>query len=262
MCFMSELSIQKLKFNEQGLIPAIIQDAATGEVLMLAWMNEESLRLTVDSGDTWFWSRSRQELWHKGATSGNTQQVVEIALDCDSDTLIVKVNPQGPACHTGARTCFYSGLNREAPPEAARGTGDLSRPVVGNLISLPTAPQIEKPDTQLAVVDLAAMELGILLQDLYRLIQERRETRPENSYTSYLFNQGLDKILKKIGEEATETVIAAKNEGTKELTAEITDLIFHLLVLMVERGVSLRDIIAELGKRAGKPANPKYSRSS
>jgi phosphoribosyl-ATP pyrophosphohydrolase/phosphoribosyl-AMP cyclohydrolase len=244
---MDQLLREKLKFNEQGLIPAIVQDAQTSEVLMLAWMNEESLCLTMESGETWFWSRSRQELWHKGATSGHTQQVVDITLDCDSDTLIVRVRPQGPACHTGARTCFFTSLTGE--PEAA------------SLITVPAAPQIERPGTQLSVVDMPALDLGILLQDLFRLIQERRESRPENSYTSYLFNQGLDKILKKVGEEAAETIIAAKNDGTKELTSEITDLIYHLLVLMVERGVSLRDIMAELGQRAGRPAKPKYKNS-
>jgi phosphoribosyl-ATP pyrophosphohydrolase/phosphoribosyl-AMP cyclohydrolase len=245
---MSELPL--LKFNEQGLLPAIIQDAASSEVLMLAWMNEESLRLTMESGETWFWSRSRQTLWHKGATSGHTQKVLEIVLDCDSDTLIVRVSPNGPACHTGARTCFFRSVEGEPVSLAPQ-----------SLIAAPPALQIERPAAQLSVVDLPAMELGILLQDLFMLIQERRETRPENSYTSYLFNQGLDKILKKVGEEAAETIIAAKNEGTKELKAEITDLLYHLLVLMVERGVSLRDIMAELGQRAGRAASPKYGKS-
>ena len=217
---------------------------------MLAWMNEESLNLTMESGETWFWSRSRQELWHKGATSGNTQSVVDLRFDCDQDTLVIKVNPSGPACHTGATTCFFTNADGEViqPDNGANSS----------LISRPTAAQIERPGLQLSVVDLPAMELGILLQDLFSLIQERRETRPENSYTSYLFNKGLDKILKKVGEEASETIIAAKNEGTKELSAEITDLLYHLLVLMVERGVSLHDIMSELGKRAGRPAEPKY----
>ncbi|HZS04426.1 MAG TPA: bifunctional phosphoribosyl-AMP cyclohydrolase/phosphoribosyl-ATP diphosphatase HisIE [Blastocatellia bacterium] len=247
---MSELPIDNLKFNEQGLIPAIVQDAATREVLMLAWMNETSLRLTLESGETWFWSRSRQALWHKGATSGHTQRVVGITLDCDGDTLVIAVNPNGPACHTGARSCFFTGLNGEAAGGVTTGEPSLIAP--------PPAPQIERPGAQLSVVDVSAMELGILLQDLFRLIQERREQRPENSYTSYLFDKGLDKILKKIGEEAAETIIAAKNEGTKELSAEITDLLYHLLVLMVERGVSLPDIMGELSQRAGRPAGPKY----
>ncbi len=246
---MPELNIASLKFNEQGLIPAIIQDAETREVLMLAWMNEESLRLTLESRETWFWSRSRQELWHKGATSGHTQAVVELRFDCDHDTLVVKVVPSGPACHTGATTCFFTDVNGEIIPQARPGSSLISAPA-----------QIERPGAQLSVVDLPAMELGILLQDLFSLIQERRETRPENSYTTYLFNQGLDKILKKVGEEAAETIIAAKNESTKELSAEITDLLYHLLVLMVERGVSLRDILGQLGKRAGRPAEPKHQK--
>ena len=243
---MSEALIHHLKFDERGLISAVVQDDRTGEVLMLAYMNAESLGRTLQTGETWFWSRSRQELWHKGATSGNTQRVVDIRPDCDGDALIVRVNPQGPACHTGARTCFSNGVPEEAPG-AERSAA-------------PSARNGAPAGGQLAVVDVPAMELGILLQDLFQLIQERKDQRPENSYTSYLFNSGLDKILKKVGEEAAETIIAAKNDETKQLSAEITDLLYHLLVLMVEREVSLRDIMAELGQRAGRPADPKYSK--
>lgn len=240
--------IQNLKFDEQGLITSIVQDDATGEVLMVAYMNSESLARTLQTGQTWFWSRSRQELWHKGATSGHTQQVTDIRLDCDGDALLVRVKPDGPACHTGERTCFYRGVNETEPTQQTAKPASL----------------IQQADSPLSLVNVAAMDLGILLQDLYRLIQERKDQRPEGSYTTYLFDSGLDKILKKVGEEAAETIIAAKNakdaETRKPLSAEISDLLYHLLVLMVEREVSLQDIQNELSHRAGKPANPKYGK--
>jgi len=251
---MSEALIHNIKFDEHELIPAIVQDDQTGEVLMLAYMNAESLGKTLQTGETWFWSRSRQELWHKGETSGHTQRVVDLRFDCDGDALIVRVNPQGPACHTGARSCFFRGPEEVEQSEFQPGAdAPPPRPI-------PTGAQIERAEAQLSVVDVSSMELGILLQDLYRLIQERKDQRPENSYTSYLFNSGLDKILKKVGEEAAETIIAAKNEAKKELSGEITDLLYHLLVLMVECDVSLRDIMTELGHRAGRPADPKYNK--
>jgi len=212
---------------------------------MVAYMNAESLARTMQTGQTWFWSRSRQELWHKGATSGHTQQVVDVRLDCDGDALLVRVNPDGPACHTGERTCFYRGVNEPAASQEQTGTP----PSV-----------LHQADSPLSLVNVAALDLGILLQDLFRLIQERKDQRPEGSYTTYLFDSGLDKILKKVGEEAAETIIAAKNEDRKPLSAEISDLLYHLLVLMVEREVSLQDILNELSHRAGKPANPKYNK--
>jgi phosphoribosyl-ATP pyrophosphohydrolase/phosphoribosyl-AMP cyclohydrolase len=246
---MSDAIIHTLKFDRDGLIPTIVQDRVTGEVLMLAYMNGESLERTIQSGETWFWSRSRGELWHKGATSGHTQKVVDIRLDCDDDTLLVRVDPQGPACHTGERTCFFRNANamgdHVVKPDA--NTAELDIAFTRN------TPAMEKLQGQVSLVNVPAMELGIQLQDLFKLVQERKDQRPPNSYTSYLFNSGLDKILKKIGEESAETIIAAKNEGTKELASEITDLLYHLLVLMVEREVSLRDIVEELSKRAGRP---------
>ena len=258
---MSDALIHRLKFDREGLIPAIVQDAATGEVLMLAYMNEESLARTLQSGETWFWSRSRAELWHKGATSGHTQQVVDLRLDCDGDTLLVYVHPHGPACHTGERTCFFqAGTGQAGTGQDSAGAKTPLEPTDEKKIAAPRESEIEKHRGNLSLVNVPAMELGILLQDLFKLIQERKDQRPPNSYTTYLFNSGLDKILKKVGEEATETIIAAKNEGTKEMTAEITDLLYHLLVLMVEREVSLREIVAELGQRAGRPADPKYNK--
>lgn len=197
------LDIGKLKFDERGLIPAIVQDARTREVLTLAYMNEESLARTIETGETWFWSRSRNEFWHKGETSGNTQRVVNLASDCDNDALVVLVDPAGPACHTGATSCF------DGPTES----------------------------------------FGAVIANLYALIQSRERERPEGSYTTYLFDKGLDKILKKIGEESAETIVAAKNEESKQLVAEVSDLIYHLLVLLVQRGVSLDAIAAELGQR-------------
>lgn len=201
------VEVKSLKFDERGLIPAIVQDARTREVLTLAYMNAESLARTIETGQTWFWSRSRKELWHKGETSGNTQTVVALHSDCDDDALVVLVNPAGPACHTGARSCF---------------------------------------DTNLANEDL-----GVLLNNLYALIESRERERPEGSYTTYLFNSGLDKILKKVGEESAETIIAAKNEDRARLTAEVADLVYHLLVLLMARGVSLDEIGAELASRRG-----------
>jgi len=201
------MNIDELNFDERGLIPAIVQDARTREVLTLAYMNEESLARTIETGETWFWSRSRNELWHKGETSGNTQSVVALHSDCDNDAIVVLVNPAGPACHTGARSCFDSTAADE--------------------------------------------DLGLLLNTLYELIESREHERPEGSYTTYLFNSGLDKILKKVGEETAETIIAAKNEDPTRLTAEVADLVYHLLVLLVARGITLDEIRTELAGRRG-----------
>ncbi len=197
-----------LKFDERGLIPAIVQDASTREVLTLAYMNRESLERTIVTGETWFWSRSRNELWHKGETSGNTQKVVDLVSDCDGDAIVVLVNPAGPACHTGARSCF----------------------------------------------DLKQTEnLGDLLARLFTLIESRERDRPEGSYTTYLFDKGIDKILKKVGEESAETIIAAKNEDADQFVGEVSDLIYHLLVLLVARGVNLDAVRDELAKRRKEP---------
>jgi phosphoribosyl-AMP cyclohydrolase / phosphoribosyl-ATP pyrophosphohydrolase len=184
------------------LIPAIVRDAVSGAILTLAYMNEESLAKTRQTGQTWFWSRSRNELWHKGATSGNTQRVVHIAEDCDGDALVITVEPAGPACHNGTTSCF------------------------------PGVPALP-------------------LDRLMKTLRSRHELRPAGSYSSYLFEQGRDKILKKIGEEATEVVIAAKGDSPERLVSELADLVFHLSVLMVDADVGWKDIHRELARRAG-----------
>lgn len=214
-----KLAVEGLKLDERALIPAIVQDARTLEVLTLAYMNEESLRRTLSERETWFWSRSREELWHKGESSGNTQRVVAVTADCDLDALRVLVEPRGPACHTGARSCFHHQL------ETPEGDAD-----------------------ERALNDSRA-SVGAVLEQLYALIEGRRRERPEGSYTTYLFNEGLDKILKKLGEESAETIIAAKNEASAPLVAEISDLMYHLLVLMVERGVTLEGVATALEAR-------------
>lgn len=200
-----------LKWDEHGLVPAIVQDAVSKEVLMLAYMNKTSLQRTIETGETWFWSRSRQELWHKGATSGHTQRVKQLHFDCDNDTILVLVDPQGPACHTGQYSCF----DQQMGEQDKQPTGDVHT----------------------------------ILSTLESIIAKREAERPEGAYTTYLFEQGRDKILKKVGEETAEVIIAAKNEDNDELRCEASDLIYHLMVLLRERGLPLRDVLSELVKR-------------
>ena len=197
-----------VKFNEQGLIPTVVQDAQSKEVLTVAYMNEESLQKTIETGETWFYSRSRQELWHKGATSGNTQKVVSIKTDCDQDALVVEVIPAGPACHKGTISCF-------------------TEPIVEN----------ERPGS-----------VGILPQ-LVEVIKQREIDMPEGAYTTYLFDKGIDKICKKVGEEATEVVIGAKNRDKEEVKWESADLLYHLLVLLQEQKVDIYEVLDVLQKR-------------
>ncbi|MGG1877374.1 bifunctional phosphoribosyl-AMP cyclohydrolase/phosphoribosyl-ATP diphosphatase HisIE [Paenibacillus cisolokensis] len=223
-----EQAVENIRWDEGGLVPAIIQDADTRQVLMMAYMNQESLRLTLESGDTWFWSRSRQELWHKGGTSGNTQAVVSIDYDCDGDTLLIQVKPKGPACHTGKITCFHN------PVVMQRQDG--SEPVQ------------ESSSSTAGVADRFAV-----LGELEAIIAQREAERPEGAYTTYLFDKGVDKILKKVGEETAETIIAAKNKDNAELRLEVSDLIYHLLVLLQERKLPLDDIMDELARRHERP---------
>lgn len=212
---------QQIKYDEQGLVPAIVQDAVSKEVLMLAYMNRESLQKSLETGQTWFWSRSRGELWNKGATSGHTQEIVSLKYDCDGDTLLVAVKQKGPACHTGAYSCFYR--SADAGEEAQAQPQPLSEDRFGPLNRLEAT------------------------------IAQRDAERTEGSYTTYLFEKGLDKILKKIGEESAEVIIAGKNRDGKELRAEAADLIFHLMVLLREQGIPLDDVLEELEFRHRKP---------
>ena len=200
-------SMDELKFDERGLIPAIVTDARTGQVLTLAWMNRESLGISMEKELTCFWSRSRQELWLKGETSGNYQHIVSITADCDRDALLVAVEKDGPACHTGAESCFHA-------PVWQSGTRQEFH-----------------------------------LRDLYALLEGRKRDKPEGSYTTYLFEKGLDKILKKVGEESTEVIIAAKAEDRRETVYELADLLYHAMVLMVEMGIPLEEVRQELASR-------------
>ncbi len=201
------LNPDELKFDANGLIPAIVTDAVSGRVLTLAYMNRESLQISMEKELTCFWSRSRQELWLKGETSGNYQHIVSITADCDGDALLVVVEPDGPACHKGTFSCF------EDPVWQSETRQQFS------------------------------------LSGLYQLLEERRAEQPEGSYTSYLFQKGLDKILKKVGEECTEVIIAGKAEDHRETVYEIADLAYHVLVLMVQSGISLEEIHRELASR-------------
>ena len=201
------IEIKDLKFDQNGLIPAIVVDAVDGKVLMLAYMNAESLQITMDEGMTCFWSRSRQELWRKGETSGNRQHVLCIKADCDRDTLTVLVNKDGPACHTGAETCFND------------------------------------------IVYTSGTQEPFSLKTLEVLLADRREKMPEGSYTTYLFAKGMDKILKKVGEESTEVIIAGKNQDKAEAIYEIADLAYHVMVMMNEMGISVDEVKAELASR-------------
>ena len=201
------LQIKDLKFDEKGLIPAIVVDALSKKVLTLAYMNEESLKITLEKGLTCFWSRSRNELWLKGETSGNYQHVVSITADCDRDALVVAVEKDGPACHLGTESCFNDKLY------IAEDKGEFS------------------------------------MDGLYDLLIGRKANMPEGSYTTYLFQKGLDKILKKVGEECTEVIIGGKNNDKAETVYEIADLAYHVMVLMVEMGISVDDIRRELASR-------------
>jgi len=215
------------KYNEQGLMPAIVQDYQTKDVLMVAYVNQESLNLSLEKGETVFYSRSRQELWHKGETSGNTQEIKEIYYDCDQDTILLMVDPAGPACHTGETSCFYRKIAEETEAKAEK-----------MMEMQQEAQSIEADFETEKVVDF-----------LYDLILERKEEMPEGSYTTYLFEEGIDKILKKVGEESAEVIIASKNDPDQELVYETADLVYHMLVLLAARGVTPDKVREELKKR-------------
>lgn len=234
----------ELKFGSDGLIPAIIQDVNSGQVLMMAYMNQEALKRTWETGETWFYSRSRQKLWHKGETSGHIQKVRGISFDCDQDTILIKVEQVGAACHEGYPSCFFRELNQDGKlcikenrifdPEKVYG--DVGKKEI----------KFSAHEAQKKAEDLSERKI---IQEVYQVILDRQQNRPEGSYTAYLFNQGIDKICKKIGEEAAEVIIGAKNRNKNELIYEVADLIYHLLVLMAENGVSPDDVFTELAKR-------------
>ena len=203
------IDISDLKFDENGLMPAVVVDAESSAVLMLAYMNQESLKISIDEGRTCFWSRSQQKLWRKGETSGNIQHIVNIKTDCDKDTLVISVKKRGPACHTGEDSCFF---NSVYSAEAEQG----------------------KPFT---------------LDTLHEIIEDRKANKKPGSYTTYLFEKGIDKILKKLGEESTEVIIAAKSNDKTETIFEIADLTYHTLVLMTEMGITPDEIKQELASR-------------
>ncbi len=205
------MDLSMIRWNEQGLVPAIAQDATDGTVLMLAWMNEESLRLTLETGYATYFSRSRQKLWKKGETSGHVQEILAVKYDCDADAILLTVRQNGPACHTGARSCFFNELK--------------------------AADEEDLPAT------------SRILEQVYDVIRDRKENPQEGSYTNYLLEKGIEKISKKVGEEASETIIAAMKNNKEEVTYEVADLLYHLLVLCYDRGVTPQDLWEELARR-------------
>jgi len=235
----------ELSYDDQGLIPAIMQDAGTGQVLMLAYMNAESLAKTLESGETWFWSRERQVLWHKGATSGNVQSVEEVRYDCDADALLVRVHPAGPACHTGQESCFYRSIPAHiSSPDA---TDELPRSPEASLARFPFPLAGEKGNLQTSKSQVS--EDYFSLQQLYQVIQDRRQNPTPGSYTASLFDTGLPKIAQKVGEEAAEVLVAALAQEDQRLVEEVADLAYHLLVLLAARGITPDSITAELARR-------------
>ncbi|MDD5544187.1 MAG: bifunctional phosphoribosyl-AMP cyclohydrolase/phosphoribosyl-ATP diphosphatase HisIE [Acidobacteriia bacterium] len=219
---MNDELFSKLKFDPEGLIPAVVQDATTKKLLTLAYMNRESLEKTLETRETWFWSRSRKELWHKGATSGNTQRVERLVADCDGDALLIEVTPRGPACHTGAESCFDTSVLMERWGGISGATSSESA------------------------------DIGKVLAHLTGVIQQRKRDLPEGSYTTSLFRKGLDHIAKKVAEESTETILAAKGHQPDQIVYETADLLYHLLVLLQAEDIPLEKIAQELAARFGK----------
>lgn len=215
------INIDDFKFDDNGLIPAIIQQEQTGIVLMLAYMNRESLLKTVETGVTWFFSRSRQSLWQKGETSGHVQKVQQIYYDCDGDTLLIKVEQVGVACHEGTLSCF-------------RRTIDQQKVEGEKAVTIPS---------------VYGQSVSTILHELYHVVNDRKRNPQAGSYTTYLFDKGQDKILKKVGEEAAETIIASKNNSKEELLYEMADLWYHCLVLLAYHNVSISELLEELQKR-------------
>lgn len=227
-----EKLFKNLSFNDKGLIPVIVQDHLSNEVLMLAYMNQEALDLTLTSGKMHYYSRSRQMLWLKGETSGHYQYLKDLSIDCDADTLLAKVEQVEAACHTGNYSCFFREIDET-------GNIDVKKVQIESIVSKEISNGLK----------IGASDNLNVLQDLYKVILDRREHPVDGSYTNYLFDKGIDKILKKIGEEAAEVIIAAKNNSKEEITYEVADLLYHLCVLLVDREVTFEDIFKELESR-------------
>ena len=217
---------EEIKFDKEGLVPAIIQDNNTLEVLMVAYMNKEALMLSLDTGKTHFWSRSRRKIWMKGETSGNVQEIVDISLDCDGDAILIKVKQTKAACHTGHKSCFYRQIDKK------------------DLTFQETSDKVFDPSEVYKSKDKASV-----LQKVYDIIVDRQKNPKEGSYTNYLFEKGIDKILKKVGEESAEVIIAAKNRIKGEVINEVADLLYHMMVMLVEQGIELDKIYDELHSR-------------
>ena len=243
-----------IAYDSAGLVPAVIQEHGTGQVLMVGYMNRESLERTLETGYTWFYSRSRRRLWQKGETSGHVQRVKKVMADCDLDTLLIEVEQVGPgACHQGYKSCFYHEVAREAAGETSENAAQASSAGPGTPEASGRS-SAEAPDSGAVpqrTFDPRKVYGDPIIRELYGVIEGRKKNPVEGSYTSYLFEKGLDKILKKVGEENTEVLIAAKNGDRDEFLAESADLIYHLLVAMVEAGVDPDDVWSELGKRRG-----------
>lgn len=227
---MNEL-LKELKFDDKGLIPVVTQDVRTDEVLMVAYMNSEALDRTLETGKVHYWSRSRNKLWLKGETSGHFQFVRSVSLDCDGDTLLVKAEQKGAACHTGHHSCFFRKLDAT---KAAEGTTAVEKEILSDVNPAEQTSSAAQTD---------------VIQEVFNVVLDRKKNPKEGSYTNYLFEKGMDKILKKVGEESAEVIIASKNMDKKEITGEISDLFYHVFVLMVERGIDLDDIYNELKGR-------------
>jgi phosphoribosyl-ATP pyrophosphohydrolase/phosphoribosyl-AMP cyclohydrolase len=213
------MNLRDIKFDDNGLVPVVVQDAENGQVLMVAYANQEALEKTLETKRTHFWSRSRNRLWEKGEESQNFQEVKDFFLDCDRDTVLILVNQRGVACHTGSRSCFFTSANVEDQSATSLGFSRTDK----------------------------------TLEEVYQVIEDRKRNPREGSYVSGLFNEGLDRILKKVGEEAGETIIAAKNKSREEIIYEVADLWFHTLIALAYFGISPEEIYQELGRRFGKP---------
>ncbi|WP_281245549.1 phosphoribosyl-AMP cyclohydrolase [Alicyclobacillus macrosporangiidus] len=246
--------------KDTGLVPVVVQDARSGQVLMLAYANREALKRTFGTGQAWFWSRSRQSFWRKGATSGNVQRVVEVRIDCDGDAVLYRVEPAGPACHTGAASCFYRVLqHKESVLGAGPNGGGAGAAGVGDAGAVPgpagAAGTDPVKDSNTSAEPAAVEDAGgQVLERLWRVIEQRWTERPQGSYTTYLFERGVDKVAKKVGEESAEVVIAAKNAvesaaGRAELVEESADLLYHLLALWKVAGIRPQDVFHALQKR-------------